>query len=194
MTEPSRYPLEPLWEDVEFVLSRAVQDGETSRLLVVAPASAQPAPGSFTRQEHAYALRDELDPAWSARPLRLVRHRERSTLLLEDPGGEPLARLLGQPRQLQRLAGDAAELLSVERLEPVVEGALLHRFDGAVGVVGRCDEDDGDAGVGSHPGLASRAGIPYANWLETVSKRGAGRPTCLGIGTFGNLPHACKPD
>jgi hypothetical protein len=46
-----------------------------------------------------------------------------------------------------------AELLRTERIEheQVVEGALLHRFDGAVGVVGRGDEDDGDAGVGPIP-------------------------------------------
>jgi hypothetical protein len=100
MTEPSGYVLETLWEDVEFVLSRGVQDGETSRVLVLAPASVQPAPGSLTRLEHAYTLRDELDPAWAARPLRLVRDRGRPMLLLEDPGGEPLARLLGQPWEI----------------------------------------------------------------------------------------------
>ena len=54
MTEPSGYVLETLWEDVEFVLSRGVREGERSPLLVVAPASAQPAPGSLTRLEHAY--------------------------------------------------------------------------------------------------------------------------------------------
>ncbi len=100
MTEPSGYALEALWEDGEFVLSRGVREGEPSPLLVVAPASAQPAPGSITRLEHAYSLRDEVDPAWAARPLRLVRHRGRATLLLEDPGGEPLARLLGQPWEI----------------------------------------------------------------------------------------------
>src|SRR5258708_2414059 len=100
MTEPSGYKLETLWEDLEFVMSRGVRDGETSPLLVVAPASAQPAPGSLTRLEHAYALRDELDSTYAARPLRLVRDRGRPTLLLEDPGGEPLARPLGQPSEI----------------------------------------------------------------------------------------------
>src|SRR5712672_935078 len=93
MTEPPGFALETLWEDEEFVLSRGVRDGEPAPLLVVAPASAQPSPGSFTRLEHAYALRDELDPAWAARPLRLARDRGRLTLVLEDPGGEPLGRL-----------------------------------------------------------------------------------------------------
>src|SRR5258708_36100562 len=100
MTEPSGYVLETLWEDEEFVLSRGVRDGEPSLLLVVAPASAQPSPGSLARLEHAYTLRDELDPAWAARPLRLVHDRGRPMLLLEDPGGEPLARLLGPPWEI----------------------------------------------------------------------------------------------
>src|SRR5260370_686265 len=59
MTEPSGSKLEPLWEDGEFVLSRGVLEGELSPLLAVASASAQPAPGSLARLEHAYALRDE---------------------------------------------------------------------------------------------------------------------------------------
>jgi hypothetical protein len=97
MTEPSGSDLETLWEDEEFVLSRGVREGEPSPLLVVAPAAAQPARGSHARLEHAYALRDELDSAYAARPLRLARDRGRPTLVLEDPGGEPLARLLGRP-------------------------------------------------------------------------------------------------
>src|SRR3954453_10176019 len=125
MTEPSGYALETLWEDGEFVLSRGVRDGGLSPLLVVAPASARPAPGSLARLEHAYALRDELDPAWAARPLRLVRHRGRPMLLLEDPGGEPLARLLGQPWEITsflRVANGLAAALG--RLH---ERGLIHK-------------------------------------------------------------------
>jgi len=55
MTEPSGYDLETLWDDVEFVLSRGVRNGDPSPFLVVAPASAQPSPGSLTRLEHAYS-------------------------------------------------------------------------------------------------------------------------------------------
>jgi hypothetical protein len=51
MTGPSRYLLETLWEDGEFVLSRGVREGEPSPVLVLAPASAQPAPGSLARLE-----------------------------------------------------------------------------------------------------------------------------------------------
>jgi hypothetical protein len=71
--ELSKDMFETLWQDEEFVLSRSVQEAELSSLLVVAPALTQPAPRSPERLEHAYALRDALDPAWAARPLALVR-------------------------------------------------------------------------------------------------------------------------
>jgi PAS domain S-box-containing protein len=88
---------ETLWEDGEFVLSRGMRDGEGSPLLAAMPSSAQPSPETLARLQHAFALREELDPAWAARPLRLELHRGRLTLLSEDPGGEPLLRLLGRP-------------------------------------------------------------------------------------------------
>jgi serine/threonine protein kinase len=125
MTEPSRYLLETLWEDVEFVLSRGVREGEPAPFLEVAPASAQPAPGSIARLEHAYALRDEMDPAWAARPLRLARDRGRLTLLLEDPGGEPLARLLGQPWEIASFLRVAIGLAAA--LGRLHERGLIHK-------------------------------------------------------------------
>src|SRR5215470_11924199 len=100
MTELVHSVLEPLWEDGEFILSRGVRDGEQSSLLVMSSVLAQPTPGSLQRLEHSYALWDELDPAWAARPLALVRSQGRPTLLLEDPGGELLARLVGHPWEL----------------------------------------------------------------------------------------------
>ena len=97
MMELSRDALQTLWADGEFVLSRGRRDGDQSPLLVLAPAGDQPAPVSLQRLAHAYALRDALDPAWAARPLALVRHQGRPILLLDDPSGEVLAQLVGQP-------------------------------------------------------------------------------------------------
>src|SRR5262250_2336698 len=94
MPELSRYQFEPLWEDGEFVLSRSVRDAALAPLLIIAPALAQPAPESLQRLEHAYALREALEPVWATRPLALVRHQGRPTLVLADPGGEVLARLV----------------------------------------------------------------------------------------------------
>jgi len=50
--------------------------------------------------EHEYSLRAELDPGWAIRPLALAPHKGRTMLVLTDPGGEHLDRLLGRPMEL----------------------------------------------------------------------------------------------
>jgi PAS domain S-box-containing protein len=50
--------------------------------------------------ENEYSLKAELDPAWAARPLALGSHEGRTVLVLADPGGEPLDRLLGEPMEI----------------------------------------------------------------------------------------------
>src|SRR5690349_16810313 len=72
-TDLSTAALEMLWEDREFVLSRVVRGEQLPPLLAMAPASSWPAAETVARLERAYALRDELDPAWAARPLALIR-------------------------------------------------------------------------------------------------------------------------
>jgi serine/threonine protein kinase len=57
-------------------------------------------PETIARLQHAYSLAGELDPAWAARPLELVHYEGRSALLMEDPGGDPLERFLGEPMDL----------------------------------------------------------------------------------------------
>src|SRR5262249_51036336 len=97
VTDVSTAVVNLLWEDGEFVLSRAVRGEQLPPLLMMAPTSLRPAPDTLARLEHAYTLRDELDSAWAARPLALVRCDGRPTLLIEDPGGEVLAGLIGRP-------------------------------------------------------------------------------------------------
>jgi serine/threonine protein kinase len=55
---------------------------------------------SQKRLDYEYSLREELDPAWGARPIAMARHWERTVLVLEDPGGVPLDQLLGHPLDL----------------------------------------------------------------------------------------------
>jgi hypothetical protein len=100
MAELSAHGPETLWEDGELRLSRAVPDGEPLPVLAAVPLTAPPSSGAIARLQHAFKMRDELDAAWAARPLRLVTERGRLTLLSEDPGGEPLLRLLGQPWEI----------------------------------------------------------------------------------------------
>ena len=104
MIDLAAYVLEPLHQEGACLLSRGQpQDRRTGRVpavLVVAPVGDHPAPASLRRLEHEYALRAELDPAWAVRPLALAQHQGRPVLVLEDPGGEPLTRLLGRPLAL----------------------------------------------------------------------------------------------
>src|ERR1700693_4677268 len=101
MIELSRYVFEILREDEEFAFCRGGRDdGELPTVLLVAPVSEHPVPAILERLEHEYSLREEFDSDWAARPLSLVRREGRPMLILEDAGGEPLDRLLGQPMEL----------------------------------------------------------------------------------------------
>ena len=94
-----------LWEDGEPIFCRGWRldaDGRRNTVLVVLVAAEHPPPDILDRLAHEYGLKDELDSAWAARPLELVRERGRTMLVLEDPGGEPLERLLGAPMELER--------------------------------------------------------------------------------------------
>ena len=95
---------QPLWEDGDRVLSRGWRDGGDGRqiaALIVEPAANPFVSGALDRLSHEYGLKDELGSAWAVRPLELARERGRTLLVLEDPGGDPLERLLGQPMALE---------------------------------------------------------------------------------------------
>jgi PAS domain S-box-containing protein len=93
--------LQVLWEDGGhrvFCRGRRLSaDGHRLAVLAVLPAVEHPPPDTIDRLAHEYGLRDELDGGWAVRPLELVRERGRTMLVLEDPGGELLEGLLGQP-------------------------------------------------------------------------------------------------
>ncbi len=99
MEAASDYVLEPIRDGAEFTLYRARQYGNSSPVLVVAPAAEQPLPQILQRLEHEYSFAAELEPAWSTKPLALTRHEGRTILVLADPGGEPLDRVLERDRQ-----------------------------------------------------------------------------------------------
>src|SRR5207302_526894 len=100
----SDYMLETLRQDGEFILYRGRHrcQGEAGppTILLVTPRAERPAPAGLRRMEQEYSLRAELDPGWAAQPLALVSHQGRTMLVLADPGGEPLDRLLGSPLEL----------------------------------------------------------------------------------------------
>ncbi|MBN3759289.1 AAA family ATPase [Burkholderia sp. Ac-20365] len=107
--------LQILWDDGERVFCRGRRPGvDSHNVLLARPAAERPLPASLDRLVHEYGLKDELEDSWSVRPLELTTEEGRTQLILEDPGGEPLARLLGAPMEtgdLLRLAvGIAATL------------------------------------------------------------------------------------
>ena len=96
MTE-TRRSLDILRQDGEFVFfrdrdSRTAISGAESLLTREAKGSS-----GLERLAHELSLKEYLDPDWAVRPLELVRRDGRTALLLSDPGGELLARLLGRP-------------------------------------------------------------------------------------------------
>ena len=92
--------LQVVWEEGDRVFCRGVRDGadgDRNTVLVVLPAGEPPTADSLNRLRHEYELRDDLDDAWAVRPLELVHEHGHTMLVLRDPGGEPLDRLLGRP-------------------------------------------------------------------------------------------------
>src|SRR6516164_2697160 len=98
--ELSKYILEALGRDKDFNLYRATSKEGNSQILVLSPAAEYPPSETLERLEHEYSLREELDPAWAARPIETARYRDSTVLVLDDPGGVPLDQLLGQPLDL----------------------------------------------------------------------------------------------
>src|ERR1700738_5119213 len=100
-------------------------DGGRTAVLAVISASEHHTSGLADRLSHEYALKDELDARWAVRPLGLVRGLGRTTLLFEDPGGEPLDRLLGRPLEMGRFLHVAIGLaLALRQLH---ERGLIHK-------------------------------------------------------------------
>ena len=126
MIELSTYTLEVLRKDQEFILYRGRSRGDTSPVLVVSPVAEHPAPESLKRLDHEYSLREELDPAWAARPTAMARHGDRTVLVLEDPGGMPLDQVLGQPLEGSHALTPRRDLAFFLRLAIGLSTAISH--------------------------------------------------------------------
>ena len=110
--------------DGELALYRGVGAG-LDPILLVEPVAEDSAGESLKRLEHEYSLRDALDPDWAARPMALARRGGHTTLVLEDPGGDPLDRLLGQPMRVPQFLRLAISLGVA--LGRVHERGLIHK-------------------------------------------------------------------
>jgi PAS domain S-box-containing protein len=115
------YVFSPLREG-GIALYRGSGNGLAPILLVAAEETSL---GCVERLEHEYALKSELDADWAARPVALTHYDDRMTLVLEDPGGTPLDRLLGRPLDVLQFLRIAIPLAAA--LRQMHEQGLIHK-------------------------------------------------------------------
>jgi PAS domain S-box-containing protein len=112
--DTSDYAFEPLRMDERFVLHRGVRRNQEpnfpSSILLLAPLSTHPAHANLRQIEHEYALRAELDPRWAACPLAVSQYNGQTVLVLENPGGELLDRLIPEAMDTGRFLRIAVAL------------------------------------------------------------------------------------
>jgi serine/threonine protein kinase len=121
VNELSSYIISPLREG-DIALYRGSGNGLVPILLV---AVKETSPGCVERLEHEHALKSELDADWAARPVVLTHYNGRRTLVLEDPGGAPLDRLLGRPLDVSHFLRIAISLAGL--LRQVHARGLIHK-------------------------------------------------------------------
>ncbi|HVE23138.1 MAG TPA: AAA family ATPase [Acidocella sp.] len=121
MTEFSRYLFSVL-RDGDLTLHRGSGDGQSPILLLAADNVSSEA---LKRLQHEYALKAELDSSWAARPVALCHYNDRVTLVLEDPGGEPLDRLLDGPLAVAQFLHVAIPF--TRALRRMHERGLIHK-------------------------------------------------------------------
>jgi predicted ATPase/signal transduction histidine kinase len=126
VTDLVGYALETLRVGSEYNLYRGRHaGGGAAPILVLGPAAAQQSPANLGRLEHEYALAIQLDPEWAVRPSTLARRDGRTMLVFEDPGGEPLDRLLGEPLKISEFLRIAIAVAGA--LRRVHERGLIHK-------------------------------------------------------------------
>ncbi len=121
MTELESYVFSPL-RDGDLALYRGFGNGLAPVLLVTAKDASL---ACLKRLEHEYAFREDLDAAWAARPRTLSCYKDRVALVLEDPGGDPLERLLGCPLEVPEFLRIAIAVVGA--LRRVHERGLVHK-------------------------------------------------------------------
>lgn len=146
--------LQVLSEDRDRMLCRGWRHGSQGTrtpVWLVVPATEHPAPSVLERLANEHGLKDELDAEWAVRPLALERARGRVMLVLEDPGGEPLDRLLTAPLDLRRFLHLAIDIAAT--MGKLHQHRLIHKDIKPANVVVSCA--DGQARFTGF-GLASR--------------------------------------
>ena len=114
-------------KDDAFVLYRDEprKRGDAASRLFLTPLNTRPTPEILEKLSHEYSLRDVLDSAWAIRPVALSQHSGKPTLEFEDPGGEPLDRLLRGPMEMTQFLRIATGLATV--LGALHKSGLIHK-------------------------------------------------------------------
>jgi len=103
IVEMSDYVRESLREDEEFILYRArPNSAEIPSVLLLTPASLRPRLESLKKIEHEYSLCRDFDTTWAVRALAFSECNGQKALVLEDPGGEFLHRLIQGPMDIKQ--------------------------------------------------------------------------------------------
>jgi serine/threonine protein kinase len=117
-----------LWNDGDRVFCRewrAAAEGGQKSVVTVFPAAERPSPESIARLGLEHGLKDYLDSSWALRPVELTQQGGRTMLVLEDPGGEPLACEIGSPFEIGMFLRLAIPIsTAVARLH---ESGLIHK-------------------------------------------------------------------
>jgi PAS domain S-box-containing protein len=122
----SEYVWECLREDEEFILYRArASAAEVPSVLLLTLASTRPRLESLKKIEHEYSLRHDLDTTWAVRPLAFSQCNGQNALVLEDPGGEFLHRLIQGPMEIKQFLRIAIGLATA--LGHAHRQGLLHK-------------------------------------------------------------------
>ncbi len=117
---------EELHVDGDLILYRAFENTDRTRpLLVLAFSSDRPTPLGIAKLENEYGHREQLKPDFAAQPLRLVCVNGQTFLVLQDPGGEPLNRMMGRP--MDPLAFLRLSIELAQELSKIHAAHIIHR-------------------------------------------------------------------
>jgi PAS domain S-box-containing protein len=122
----SEFALQPLHEDEEFILYRGrPKEREGSSILLLTPALKHPRLETLSKINDEYALKSELDTTWAVRPRDLSQYNDKTALVLDDPGGQPLHRHVRGPMEVKQFLRLAIGLTTA--LGQLHKRSLIHK-------------------------------------------------------------------
>ncbi|RFU49029.1 ATP-binding sensor histidine kinase [Paraburkholderia sp. DHOC27] len=142
-----------LWDDGERILGRGQRPtGSGPRpALFVWSSNEHPSVAYTDRLNHEFELRTELGSDWAIPPLERVREGGHATLVFDDPGGAPLARMLDSRIEMSRFLDIATSIAAA--IHQLHRRGLVHKDLKPAHIIVGCD--DGRARLTGF-GLASR--------------------------------------